>query len=121
MGILNDTEVLVSDFGATVTKNIKNVPGYRVRACILANRNATIRYFQLHDTATTPSAAAVPILSIPVPASSTLLVTKDLLGEFGLKFGTAGVAYAWSTTNGTYTAATAAEHDTQVLGTGNTI
>lgn len=116
MAVINDTEVLVQDFGATVTKNVKAEPGWRVKACVLENRNAAKRFLQLHDTATTPGAAAVPVLSIPVAASSVLLVDAALLGALGLKFPANGIAYAWSTTAGTYTAATAADHDTQILG-----
>lgn len=116
MSVMNDTEILVQDFGANVTKNIKAEPGWRVKSCVLSNRNVAKRFFQLHDTATTPGASAVPVLSIPVAASSDLLLDAAFFGALGLKFGNAGLAYAWSTTAGTYTAATGSEHDTHVLG-----
>jgi len=112
------TSVLTTDFGATVTKNAKATKGV-VTGLILANRNAAVRYLQLHNTATTPSGGAVPFLSIPVaPTGATGFkeIGNNVLGLMGVCPGASGIAYAWSTTSGTYTAATASEHDTIVLG-----
>jgi hypothetical protein len=106
--------LLVKDFGATITKNAKATAGV-VTALIGDNGNAAVRYLQLHDTATTPSAAAVPAMSFRVPATSAIFIGEDILSENGWKF-VNGCAYAWSTTAGTYTAATVTDHNTQVYG-----
>jgi hypothetical protein len=106
--------LLVKDFGATITKNAKSSAGV-VTALIGVNNNAAVRYLQIHNTATTPSAGAVPLIVFRVPATSSILIGEDILSENGLYCST-GIAYAWSTTEGTYTAATAADHSTQVWG-----
>jgi hypothetical protein len=105
---------LVADFGATVTKNAKASAGV-VTAIIGDNANAAVRYLQIHNTATTPSAGAVPLISFRVATMTSILIGEDVLSENGLYCST-GIAYAWSTTAGTYTAATAADHNTQVWG-----
>lgn len=105
---------LVGNYGANVTLNAKASAGV-VTAIWGKNRNAAIRHLQLHDTATTPSAAAVPKCSFEVAIAGTVYIGEDILSENGMSF-TNGIAYAWSTTAGTYTAATASEHDTQVWG-----
>lgn len=104
---------ITNDWGSNVTLNVKASAGTTFSA-IGVNRNAGTRYLQLHNTATTPSTAAVPLISFPVPTNSILFIGNDLLTNNGIFFST-GIAYAWSTTAGTYTAATASEHDTTVL------
>jgi len=104
---------LLVDLGATVTKNVKATPG-RVYAIHGDNANAAIRYLQLHDTATTPAGAAVPKFTFKVKATDSILLGGDFFTQNGMYF-TLGIAYAWSTTRDSYTAATAAEHATQVI------
>lgn len=78
------------------------------------NANATVRYLQIHDKASAPSAGNVPVAAWPIPAGSTNAPGGVALGI--LEFGTAGyrcatgVAIGISTTLATYTAATAADH-----------
>lgn len=111
--------VLVTDYAATVTKNAKNTAGV-VTSVYGSNRNAALRYLQLHNTATVPGAGAVPLISIGVlpnavnPGQS--IIFDDALFSQGGVFFSLGIAYAWSTTEGTYTAATAADHSTTVIG-----
>ena len=112
------TKKLVEDFGATVTKNAKTTQGV-VSSARVANRNAGVRYLQLHNTATTPAGGATPALSIPIePTGPTGFLTLDerFFGAQGFCPGTTGIAYAWSSSATTYTAATAAEHDTVLMG-----
>ena len=104
------------DAGTATTLNVKATAGsvYSIR---VTNINAAIRYFQLHNTATTPAGAAVPQMWFPVPAGTA---TQPAVLELSLdwfapaeRFAT-GIAWAWSTTAATYTAATAGDHATQV-------
>lgn len=111
-GVATYSWSLFTNFGANATLNVKATPG-NVLSLFCQNINAAIRYIQLHNTATTPAGGAVPILSFAVPASSSLQIGKDILGELGDVF-TVGIAFAFSTTAGTYTAATAADQNTLI-------
>lgn len=95
---------LGSNLGANATQNVKSSTG-NVFSVMCQNLNVSIRYFQLHNTATTPAGGATPILSFPVPGSSTVIIGTDFFGAGGLNF-TTGVAMAFSTTSSTYTAGT---------------
>lgn len=112
------TKALVQDFGATVTKNAKATQGV-VTAARVANRNVAVRYLQFFNTTTVPAGGATPALSIPVePTGATgfLFIGEWFFGPQGFCPGTSGIAYAWSTTATTYTAATNTEHDTVLMG-----
>lgn len=78
------------------------------------NTNAATRYLQFHNTAGTPAGAAVPVLSFVVPAGEVLSIGEEFFKQAGIHFDT-GLAMAWSTTEWTYTAATAADHSLIVL------
>ena len=112
------TKKLVEDWGATVTKNAKTTQGI-VSAARVANRNAGVRWLQLFNTATTPAGGATPALSIPIePTGATgyMFIGEWFFGAQGFCPGTIGIAYGWSTTAATYTAATNTEHDTVLMG-----
>lgn len=98
-----------------VTKaNIKASSG-NVLSFDITNDNAAVRYFQLHNKATAPAAADVPIYSFKIPAGTATAPGRLTLGtnfftEAGKNFGT-GIGWAISTTYGTFTdSATASEH-----------
>lgn len=103
---------LKSDFGANATLNVKAAPG-NVLAVYGHNGNAAVRYFQIHNTITVPGGGATPIYSFEVPIGATLKVGNEFFVGSGGYLST-GIAYAWSTTLATYTAATAADHSTLV-------
>lgn len=86
-----------------------------VTALVLENRNAAKRYLQLFDQREALVGGEAPTLSIPIGPTSAVLVGSDILGVDGTLF-SKGVVFGWSTTPATYTAATAADHDTQILG-----
>jgi hypothetical protein len=102
------------DFGSATTLNVKNTAGnvYALRA---TNANASARYIQLHNTATTPAGGATAQLSYLVPAGTAaapgVLELDSSYFAPSERFGT-GIAFAWSTTASTYTAATAGDHTT---------
>lgn len=103
---------LFSNLGANATLNVKASKG-KVFSLQCHNLNAATRYIQLHDTATTPSAAAVPKYTFAIPAGLTVIVGTDFFGQGGVEF-VNGVAFAFSTTEATYTAATATDQMTFV-------
>jgi len=100
------------NLGANATLNIKATPG-NVKSVCCHNVSGGDRYFQLHNTATTPSGGAVPARTYYVPAGGVLELTGTYFGEQGINFST-GIAFAVSTTEATYTAATATDHITEV-------
>ena len=102
-----------SDLGSNATANVKASAG-NVFAISIYNANASARFFQLHNTATTPAGAAVPFLSFLIPATGMLVLGSDYFSLNGVYFST-GIAFAFSTTANTYTAATAGEQTTSVL------
>lgn len=104
---------LFTNFGANTTLNVKATTG-NVKSIYCHNTNAAIRYIQLHNTATTPAGAAVPVLTYLIPASGTVVIDGTVLGENGYNFST-GIAFAYSTTEFTYTAATAGEQCTIIM------
>jgi len=98
-----------------VTKaNIKATQG-NIFSLIINNTNAAVRYLQLHNKASAPAAAEVPLISYPIPAGTatapgTLILGKDFFTDSGINFST-GIGWAVSTTLGTFTdAATNTEH-----------
>lgn len=102
-----------SDFGSNVTLNIKATSG-NVKAFYCHNLNGSARFLQLHNTATTPGAGNIPLFSFLVPANGVALIDGQFFGENGKNF-TTGIAYGFSTTEGTYTAGVAADQTTTVM------
>ena len=96
------------DAGTATTLNIKSSAG-NLLSFWCSNANAAVRYFQIHNTATTPAGGATALWYIAIPAGGTVVVDKSHFPGSGLYGGT-GLAWAVSTTAATYTAATAGEH-----------
>ena len=101
------------NLGANATLNVKPGAGI-VFSMSCYNANASSRFIQLHDTATTPSAAAVPTVSILVPTGAQVIVGTDFFSNEGIGF-TLGIAFAFSTTAATYTAGSASDQQTTVV------
>jgi hypothetical protein len=101
------------NLGANATLNVKATSG-NVFAVKCHNINAAARYLQLHNTATTPGGGAVPFLTFLIPASSERVIGAEFFSSQGIHFDT-GIAFAFSTTEATYTAGTAAEQMTDVI------
>ena len=100
------------DLGANATANVKASAG-NVYSAYMENTNAAKRYLQLHNTATTPGGGAVPLYTFAVAGAGSILIGSDFWGLAGANFST-GIAFAFSTTAGTYTAGTAGEQFTVV-------
>lgn len=100
------------NLGANTTLNVKPGRGV-VFSASCDNENAADHYLQLHDTATVPSAAAVPKFSFRVPTLGQIIVGTDFFTNNGCEF-LNGIAFAWSTTKDTYTAGTATDQSTWI-------
>lgn len=100
-----------TNFGANATLNVKATAG-NVFSLTCINKNAlAARYIQLHNTATVPASGAAPIVTFLVPANGQIVIGTDFFTDFGSYFST-GIAFAYSTTPDTYTAATAGDQTT---------
>jgi hypothetical protein len=101
------------NLGANATLNVKASAG-NILAFECHNLNAADRFFQLHNTATTPGGGAVPTLTFRVPALGQITRDKTFFPGTGA-YGSSGWAFAFSTTEATYTAATATDQMTQIF------
>jgi hypothetical protein len=102
----------------TVTKaSVKATPG-NVYALRVTNSNASPRYFQLHNSASAPSAAASAQLYFTIPGGSTAQPSILELGpDFFApsEYFNVGIGWAISTSVTTFTdSATASEHSVHV-------
>jgi hypothetical protein len=100
------------NLGANATLNVKASAG-NVYSIYCHNLNASNRFIQLHNTATTPGGGAVPAKTYLVPGNGTIILDAQYLGPGGINF-TTGIAFAFSTTEATYTAGAAGDQVTEV-------
>lgn len=101
------------NFGANATLNVKASAG-NIKSLYCHNLNGSPRYIQLHNTATTPAVSAVPLFTFLVPAGGVVQLDGAFFGENGYNF-TTGIAFAFSTDEGIYTAGTAADQFTTIM------
>lgn len=103
--------------GSVTKKSVKGIPG-PVFGIIATNTGTSLRWLQLHDKATAPSAGNIPILWAPIPAGTAanpgvVVVSSSWFGpneQCAL-----GIGWAISSTPDTFTdAAVAAEHTVQL-------
>lgn len=103
----------MSQFGTPVlgkaTGVLKTSPGY-LTSFKAHNRNSGTRWLQLFDSTTAPSGGATPLDQWEVPASGIAVIGEDYFTKDGMQFKT-GIAWGFSTTAGTFTAGTDADHD----------
>ena len=92
---------------AFTTANAKAAAGNFLKLFVL-NTTANPRYFQLHNTATTPGGGATAFFSVLVPANSYVVLGNDAFGPEGIHLNT-GIAIANSTVAATYTAGTSGD------------
>lgn len=103
-----------SNYGGTVAAGIKTTSG-NLASFYATSLNGTVRYIQFHNGTAAPATGGTPVLSFDIPPSDGTVRTsiekgKDYFSENGLYIGTAGIAFAFSTAQGTYAPATAADH-----------
>jgi hypothetical protein len=79
------------------------------------NRNAANRWLHIDNLAAAPGGGTVPTLApILEPAGGMVILGTDFFTTSGVAF-SVGIAFGHSTTSGTYTAATAGDHDCTFL------
>lgn len=102
------------NFGTATKANVKASAG-SLFAIMASSINAAIRYLLIHNKASAPAAAEVPVLAFPIPAGtstapSSVIIDSDFLGASGYYLST-GIGWAISTTSATFTdSATASDH-----------
>lgn len=102
--------ILDKDWGALTTKLISPNPAYLVRV-VFINRNAAVRFGNIHNKNTLPVATNVPALSLPIPGG-----TANNPGVLSIELGetwflNVGLGWSISTVEGIFTdAATVTEH-----------
>lgn len=89
------------------TTNVKASAG-RLYYVTVINTTGSSRYFQIHNTATTPAGGATALAKWLVPANSQIVLQLNDLGMNGLYCDT-GIAIANSTAAATYTAGSAGD------------
>lgn len=95
---------------SSVAVAAKNAPAL-VKAVYATNTNAAVRYLQIFNKATAPVSSDVPVFSFYLPATSGVVeIGSEFFSENGFYLST-GLAIGISTVRGSYTAATAADHD----------
>jgi hypothetical protein len=101
------------NLGANATLNVK-ASAAQLFSAYMHNVSSGARYLQFFNTATVPSSGATPVFTFLVPAGGVLIMDGAFFGPNGVNF-TTGLAFACSTTEKTYTAATASDHVTQIM------
>ncbi len=104
---------LYSDFG-TSTTGMTSLGDQFLRAIAVTNNNASGRWFQIFDQATSPVALDMPNYSFWVAPGTMVSLGEDFFGSGGRLFNI-GVAWGWSTGAGPFaTGATASNHTTHI-------
>jgi hypothetical protein len=100
---------------ATVTAIARAVPG-RVFSCIPLSANGALRYFQLFDRVAALAGGEVPVIELALPTGyiGPLAYGTEAFTVDGAQFFN-GIVWGFSTTAGTCTAGTAADHDLTLL------
>ena len=111
-----------ADLGTLNQAVVKAAAG-RVFSVLVENVTGPTKWLQLHNLAGVVPPAAVPRFTVKVPANAVVIVGSDFFGIplatpaallGGLPF-SVGIAWAWSTTGPTFTAAVAAQQSTSIL------
>lgn len=92
--------------------SVKATPG-QLLSVVATNENAAVRYLQIHNKASAPTAGEAAVVSYIIPAGTTaapgrIQLTMADFGNNGLHLST-GIALGISTAIDTFTAATAGE------------
>ena len=101
-----------TNFGAVNQVVVKGSAGV-VYKVYCYNKSTSTRFFQIHDKTTPPVNTDVPIESFPIAANSALIIDSTFWGATG-RVCSAGVSWAFSTTEATLTLGTAADQTSSV-------
>jgi hypothetical protein len=97
------------NLGAANAATVKASAG-AVYSLKVTNKNASVRYFQIINKATTPtnSDSALIVDAIALPSNATVIIDSSYFGATGLVCAT-GISWAFSSTDTTTTLATASD------------
>lgn len=105
------------DYGTVTKANITSVAA-NVFAVYAINRNAAVRYFQIHNKSSAPAAGETPVISLPIPAGTTNnpgILQLDSSWFSSSERVETGLGWAISTTQSTFTdSATASDHSVHI-------
>jgi hypothetical protein len=100
-------------WGTSVVDTISGTPA-RVTKVYVWNKSTSIRYIQLFNRTTNPTTGTVPLVSyVLAPGEKYTLGVADLGSNDGMSFST-GLAWAFSTTEATYTAGTTTDVSVEI-------
>jgi len=109
------------DLGTLAGAALTAAPG-RVFSASAENISGPAKFFQLHNKIAAPVLGDVPFFTLQVPSSGTVIIGSDFFGVpfassplLGGLFFSLGIAWGWSTTRATYTAAPVATQATHIL------
>jgi hypothetical protein len=108
-----ETVNVFGNFAVNSTLNVKATAGKVVAISCFNSSVVTQSFIQLHDTATIPTTGAVPKIFFTVPPTGQIIIGDDFFTQNGIDF-SSGIAFAFSSTPDTYTAATAANQFTVI-------
>jgi hypothetical protein len=108
-GTITTPTIMISAIATSTGDYVSGAADKTLFSISAMNTGTGLRYLQVFDRSTTPSAGAAPVISVPVYANSGFtVVDQQMLGPNGMTLSN-GIAWGISTTPGTYTAATASE------------
>lgn len=108
------SHTLYTYFAGAVTKALILTGSRQAFSFFVTNRNASVRYFGLHNKATAPVAGDAPLLTFMIPANSSLAIGNQFFTDAGVYF-SSGLGWSIGTTVATFTdSATASEHEVTV-------
>ncbi len=117
VGAMDSLPQPFTDFGTAVAFTVDPQVASSLLSFTATNINAAIRYVQFFNSSTIPTSGQVPVFSFTLPAGtatvpSIFTLSQDWLSLYGFSFPN-GLTIAFSTSAGSYTAATASDHTIQ--------
>lgn len=113
---INQQWMIATDFASATTLAVKSTAGV-LAGFYAINRNSAVRYLQFYNLNNGTSGAPLMSFAVGPIVSSTpgsLIIGTNVFGDSGVNFATA-ITMAWSTTETSYNAATAADHSAIVF------
>lgn len=99
--------------GTLSADSIKATPGYLHSLAVFNKSPFNLYYWQLFDLTAAPTTGSIPIESYPIAALTVLVLDSNFFGPRGRPL-SSGIAWGFSTTEATYTAAPVTAQSTHV-------
>lgn len=105
--VTESVKTLFTNFGTANNPNVKASAGVLFSLCV-ENRNQAARYCQIHNTNGVVANGTIPVYTFLVPGGTMVVLGEDFFSLAGHAFSN-GIAYGFSSTMGTMTAAAAGD------------